>query len=123
MARHLCLILLLGLAACTARHITPMAAADLRHREPPYSAPPPGHPFHALELGVSPDAVRAQVGVPSAIHRYPTAWTFVPFYTGSGERRTVWSYAGSGRLIFVDHPRTGELELMRVEYDPREAGV
>jgi len=100
-----------------------LAADDLRQREPRYHAAPPGHPFASLEQGMGIGEVRALVGKPTSLHRYATAWTYVPFYFGSGERRTVWRYSGEGRLLFADHPRSGQLELIRVEYDPEERGV
>lgn len=118
-----CLPLVALVAACSIPHITPRAADDLRHREPAFTAAPPGHPFAVVEQGMATGDVRTVLGKPSSLRRYPTMWTFVPFYTGSEERRTVWSYSGQGRILFGDHPRSGELEVIRVEFDPDEDGV
>lgn len=117
------LALLLATVAIAACHITPRAADELAHREPGYMAAPPGHPFAVVEVGMAPGDIRTILGPPTSLMRYPTVWTFVPFYYGSDERRTVWRYASQGRILFVDHPRTGELEVLRVEYDPREDGI
>lgn len=122
MTRWIALALVWGFLGC-APHITPLAADDLRQREPSFHPAPPGHPFSSLEQGMGIGEVRALVGKPTSLHRYATVWTYVPFYFGSGERRTVWRYSGEGRLLFADHPRSGQLELIRVEYDPEERGV
>jgi hypothetical protein len=118
------LLAILAMATAVAGcHITPRAANELAHREPGFLAAPPGHPFAAVEVGHAPPEVRTILGPPTSLWRYPTLWTFVPFYFGSDERRTVWRYQSQGRILFVDHPRTGELEVLRIEYDPREDGI
>lgn len=117
------LALLAGCVLPTIPTVTSQAADDLRHAEPAYTAAPPGHPFAVVEQGMATGDVRTVLGKPSSLRRYPTMWTFVPFYTGAEERRTVWSYPGQGRILFGDHPRSGELEVIRVEFDPREDGV
>lgn len=118
------ILLLLGtfVLGC-APNPAPRAADELRAGEPPYTAPPPGHPFSVVEQGMSTDEVRTVLGKPTSHRRFPTFWAFVPFYLGSDERRTEWKYVGEGRILFVTDGQTGELEVLRVEYDPRERGV
>ncbi|MCP3984685.1 MAG: hypothetical protein GY723_09860 [bacterium] len=116
--------ILLGVfAVACAPNPAPRAADELRTSEPAYTAPPPGHPFALVEQGMDTGRVRAALGSPTSHRRFPTAWAFVPFYLGSDERRTEWKYVGSGRILFSANSRTGELEVLRVEYDPREDGV
>ncbi len=117
------LLILASLAVGCAPHPTPRAADELRQREPAYTAPPHGHPFALVEQGMGTAEVRTALGRPTSHRRYPTFWAFVPFYLGSDERRTEWRYVGQGRILFVTDGRTGELEVLRVEYDPREDGV
>ncbi|MCP5059056.1 MAG: hypothetical protein GY937_20320 [bacterium] len=116
-------ILLAAFAMACAPNPAPRAADELRSGEPAYSAPPPGHEFSLVEVGMDTDAVRAAVGKPTSQRRVATAWAYVPFYFGSDVRRTEWKYAGHGRILFATDGRTGELEVLRVEYDPREDGV
>lgn len=116
--------LMLGvLALACAPNPAAMAAEDLRAAEPPYIAPPPGHPFGLVEPGMSTSEVRVALGKPTSLRRFPTPWAFVPFYLGSDERRTEWKYVGEGRILFMTDGETGELKVLRVEYDPRELGV
>lgn len=116
-------VLLAAFVMACAPNPAPRAAGELRSGEPAYTAPPPGHAFTLVEVGMDTDAVRAAVGKPTSQRRIPTAWAFVPFYFGSDVRRTEWNYVGQGRILFATDGRTGELEVLRVEYDPREDGV
>jgi hypothetical protein len=116
---------LVALLACSTGcfHITPLAADDLRAAEPASLPPPPGHPFAGLAIGMGSAEVRTVLGPPTSLERVNTVWTYVPFYMGSEERMTIWRYEAEGRVLLSDHPRTGELGVIRVEYDPRERGV
>ncbi len=104
-------------------HLPSLAADDLRAAEPAFLPPPPGHPFAGVEIGMGTAELAALLGPPTSLERVPTIWTFVPFYLGSEERTTIWRYEAEGRVLLSDHPRTGELEVIQVEYDPRERGV
>ncbi|MBW2243680.1 MAG: hypothetical protein JRH01_16980 [Deltaproteobacteria bacterium] len=116
-------ILLAAFSMACAPNPAPRAADELRAGVPAYTAPPPGHPFALVGQGMETDAVRAAVGKPTSQRRVPTAWAFMPFYFGSDVRRTEWKYVGQGRMLFATDGRTGELVVLRVEYDPREDGV
>jgi len=88
-------------------------------------APPAGHPLARVEMRMRPDEVRSIMGEPDSQHTYPGAiWKrFIPFYYGADSgNRVEYAYAGEGRVVFSVNAYSGQLNVVRVDYDPDEQG-
>jgi len=65
------------------------------------------------------------LGAPTDQNSYSSGKAFIPFYFGNDARRSSWFYKGVGRVVFADGNvfGGGSSEVVRVEYDPGEAGI
>jgi hypothetical protein len=66
--------------------------------------------------------VRKAIGEPTSSGGYITGKQFIPWYFGPDTSRMDWKYAGEGRVVFSRNQYTNELKVIRVDYDPNEAG-
>lgn len=114
--------LALALAAC-ASDAPPAESAPASSETPHVSAPPPGSALAKVEVGMDDEEVRGILGPPSGRGSYSTFKAWMPFYQGGDEWRYVWRYTGTGRITFNNNRYSGELQVIRVEYDPGEDGV
>jgi hypothetical protein len=81
-------------------------------------APPPGHAFAPIEIGMTSDDVEAILGQPDERERSRTRRAWIPFYTGPDALRIAWIYTGRGRVVFSLHD--GSLEVIDVVYTVTE---
>ena len=129
-ARFACLAALLAsallLGACASGGGSESAAGETQAAKtaPPKGvAPPAGHPLGQVEMRMRPDQVRKAMGEPDSVKRYITGKAFNPFYFGADSgRRTEYSYAGKGRVVFSINRWSGQETVVRVDYDPDEDG-
>lgn len=89
----------------------------------PASVPPPAEsPLAQLRPGMSDAEVRAILGEPTLASEHMTDKELVPYHYGSDTRRTEWSYAGLGRVVFKRDSESVALWVVRIDYDPSETG-
>ena len=51
-----------------------------------------------------------------------TGKAWIPFYFGPDATRTDWMYKGQGRVVFSRNKYSGALKVIRILYNPAEAG-
>jgi len=85
--------------------------------------PPPGSPLAKIQVGMSDTDVRKILGDPDNANGYITGKEFIPFYYGGDTARTDWLYKGKGRVVFSRNRWSGNLQVVRVDYNPNETGV
>ncbi len=85
-------------------------------------APPAGSPLAKVDLGMNDGQVRQLLGDPTHQHTYMTGKAWIPFYYGSDTNRTEWKYKGVGRVVFGHNRWSGNMKVIRVDYDPKEPG-
>lgn len=125
LAALLCTCLVLG--ACASDGGSAEAGSQTASKAPPSkgAAPPAGTPLAKIEMKMRPDEVRSIMGEPDSQHSYPGAiWKrFIPFYYGADSgNRVEYGYAGQGRVVFSVNAYSGQLNVVRVDYDPHETG-
>lgn len=120
---------LLALAACASdapppAETQPASSAEARRdawsETPAVEAPPPGSEFARIEVGMNDERVREILGRPSRQTAYQTFKAWIPFYQGGDDRRYEWRYPGKGRVTFNQNRYSGDLQVIRVDYDPRQ---
>ena len=84
---------------------------------------PPGSALAKIQVGMSDTEVRKILGEPDDANGYITGKAFIPYYFGSDTSRTDWLYRGKGRVVFSRNRYSGNLKVVRVDYNPSEAGV
>jgi len=85
--------------------------------------PPPNSPLAKVQVGMSDIEVRKILGEPDDANGYITGKAFIPYYFGSDTSRTDWLYKGKGRVVFSRNRYSGNLKVVRVDYNPSETGV
>lgn len=75
-----------------------------------------------IQNGMTPEKVREIMGSPTSENAYPTGKAFIPFYYGPDTGRTDWKYKGVGRVVFSRNRYSGDLKVIRVDFDPSERG-
>lgn len=78
--------------------------------------------FARLRLGMTKQDAEALLGLPDHSLHYANDGARIPFYASDDSSRWETSYRGQGRLLFSGAWLTGEVRLIRIEYDPREDG-
>lgn len=91
-------------------------------RKPQGVAPPADSPLAKIRLGMSDVDVRRTLGEPTGSNSYMTGKQFIPWYFGPDTTRTDYKYAGQGRVVFSRNQYSGELKVIRIDYDPAETG-
>jgi hypothetical protein len=86
------------------------------------AAPPKGTRLANIALGMTDLDVRKAIGEPDSAKNYMTGKAWIPFYWGPDVARTDWMYKGQGRVVFSRNRYTGGLKVIRVTYDPSQAG-
>ena len=111
---------------------TPAAASARLPAEPPqlleramapskYSEPPPSSPLSTVRRDMTHEQVEEIMGAPTAQTGYPTAGTYNPYGSDSGNR-VVYKYENEGRVLFAVPKYGGSMRVLRVDYDPTEDG-
>jgi hypothetical protein len=117
------------LAGCKSYEAVPAAASTEESKpEPPTdrpmrsAVPPPADSrLSTVAREMTLDQVEEVAGSPTSRSSYPTAGTYNPFGSDSGNR-VVYKYKGEGRVLFRV-PKNGEsMRVLRVDYDPTEDG-
>lgn len=85
-------------------------------------APPAGHRLTKIDEGMASAQVAEILGQPASQQTYQTGKAWIPFYWGSDLSRTDWKYQGEGRVVFSHNRWTGNMKVIRVDYDPEENG-
>ncbi len=85
--------------------------------------PPPGSALAKIQVGMSDAEVRKILGDPDNANGYITGKQFIPFYYGGDTMRTDWLYKGKGRVVFSRNRWSGNMQVVRVDYNPNETGV
>jgi hypothetical protein len=85
--------------------------------------PPPGSPLAKVQVGMSDTEVRKILGDPDNANGYMTGKQFIPWYFGPDTSRTDWLYKGKGRVVFSRNRWSGNLAVVRVDYNPNETAV
>jgi hypothetical protein len=62
-----------------------------------------------IKEGMLPEEIIAAIGSPNHVSSESTGKKGVPFYFGTGTRRTSWSYTGAGYVVFFRNEYTGVL--------------
>jgi outer membrane protein assembly factor BamE (lipoprotein component of BamABCDE complex) len=75
-----------------------------------------------VQNGMTPEKVKEIMGSPTSENAYPTGKAFIPFYYGPDTGRTDWKYKGVGRVVFSRNRYSGDLKVIRVDFDPGEKG-
>jgi len=91
--------------------------------KPPKGVPPPANSKLAkVHEGMTPEKVRDVMGSPTSEQSYMTGKAFIPFYYGPDTGRTDWKYKGVGRVVFSRNRWSGDMKVIRIDYDPSEKG-
>ena len=116
-----CVVLGLGLAACSHESTRPKDEAEASV----YPPPPAGSPMAKIHEGMTEPQVGAILGAPDDSKAYITGKAFIPWYFGPDQSRFACYYKGKGRVIFSGGNQwgAGRGKVIRVEYDPSEAGI
>lgn len=85
--------------------------------------PPPGSTMAKVQVGMNDTDVRKILGEPDNANGYITGKAFIPWYFGSDTSRTDWLYKGKGRVVFSRNRYSGNLQVVRVDYNPSETGI
>jgi hypothetical protein len=85
-------------------------------------APPPGSKLAQVKIGMNDVEVRKILGEPDSANAYQTGKAWIPFYFGPDTARSDWIYKGEGRVVYSRNQYTGGLKVIRVIYNPAEAG-
>jgi hypothetical protein len=100
-----------------------VAALAAQHGFDPLPAPiPPETRFARLRLGMTKQDAEALLGRPDASLHHANEGARIPFYASDDSSRWETFYRGQGRLTFSGAWLTGEVRLIRIEYDPTEDG-
>ncbi|HEY5761986.1 MAG TPA: hypothetical protein VIS73_02135, partial [Rhodocyclaceae bacterium] len=78
--------------------------------------------FSRLRLGMTKQDAEALLGRPDTSLHYANEGARIPFYASDDSSRWETFYRGQGRLLFSGAWLTGEVRLIRIEYDPGEDG-
>ena len=91
---------------------------------PPKGVPAPeGSKLAKVEKKMTQEQVRKILGDPDNEKSYITGQAFNPFnYGGNSGANVESSYKGVGRVIFTVHRWTHQLQVTRIDYDPKESG-
>lgn len=100
----------------------PAERGQARSEKPQGVPPPAGSLLSKVQVGMTETDVRKAAGEPTAANAYITGKQFIPWYFGPDTTRSDWKYAGQGRVVFSRNQYTGELKVIRVDYDPNETG-
>src|SRR5437867_12824335 len=107
-----------GLGACSRR--SPEAERPGRAVGTP---PPPNSPLAKVQVGMSAREVEAILGPPNDENAYMTGKAFIPFFYGRDRWRRAYFYKGLGRVVFGGGGGfSASAHVVRVDYDPNEAG-
>ena len=85
-------------------------------------SPPKGTKLAKVALGMTDLDVRKAIGEPDSQKNYMTGKAWIPFYWGPDVARTDWMYKGQGRVVFSRNRYNGGLKVIRITYDPTQAG-
>ena len=85
--------------------------------------PPPGSPLAKVQVGMSDSDVRKILGDPDNANGYITGKAFIPYYFGPDTSRRDWLYQGKGRVVFSQNRWSGNLTVVRVDYNPNETAI
>jgi hypothetical protein len=85
--------------------------------------PPPGSPLSKIQVGMSDSDVVKILGEPDNRNGYITGKEFIPYYFGSDTSRQDWLYKGKGRVVFSRNRWSGNLTVVRVDYNPGETAI
>lgn len=102
------LLVILPLAACS-------SSGKPRGVEPPASSP-----LAKIKEGMSDNEVQRLLGMPQNQNAYVTGKSWIPFYWGPDTTRSDWMYKGQGRVVFSRNAYSGQLKVIRIDYDPTE---
>ena len=118
------------LAGCKSYEVVPATAPTEESKPPEPSTdlpmrtvvpPPAGSRLATVAKDMTPEQVQEVVGSPTSRSSYPTAGTYNPFGSDSGNR-VVYKYGGEGRVLFMVPKNGGSMRVLRVDYDPTEDG-
>jgi hypothetical protein len=98
------------------------AQAQAEPAAPRGVAPPAGSPLAQVQLGMNDGEVRRIMGEPTSQNAYITGKSFIPYYYGTDTSRTDYKYKGIGRVVFSRNQYSGNLKVIRIDYDPSEQG-
>jgi len=117
--------LVLVLGGCTASSSSTSSSSTSSSTTAAAAPVPPNSPLAKVQLGMSKKQVQDLLGAPTDQNSYSSGKAFIPFYFGNDARRSSWFYKGVGRVVFADGNvfGGGTSEVVRVEYDPSEAGI
>jgi len=106
-----------GLAACASSGGDASGSAAAAQQ-----APPPGSKLAKITVGMNDAEVRKILGEPDSANAYQTGKAWIPFYFGPDAARSDWIYKGQGRVVYSRNRYSGGLKVIRVIYNPAEAG-
>jgi hypothetical protein len=99
------------------------ASQTAEAKAPPKGVPAPaGHPLAKVEEGMGAGDVTRIMGEPTSTQTYQTGKAWIPYYFGSDTHRIDWKYKGEGRVVFGQNRWSGNLKVIRIDYDPDEDG-
>jgi hypothetical protein len=74
-----------------------------------------------VDVDMTHEQVEEIMGSPTGRTSYPTAGTYNPYASDSGNR-VVYKYEGEGRVLFSVPKHGGSMRVLRVDQDPTEDG-
>jgi len=86
----------------------------------PKPEPPAGTLLAKVKPGMSDTEVKLAVGAPARTREYITGKVWIPWYYGSDTSRSAWTYPGQGEVVFSRNRYSGNLKVIRVDYDPKQ---
>jgi hypothetical protein len=91
--------------------------------KPKGAAAPASSKLSQVKNDMSPEQVNEIMGPPTGQSSYPTGKTFNPYNFGNDSgNRVEYKYKGQGRVVFAVPKWGGNMKVVRVDYDPNEAG-
>lgn len=122
----LCAVILavgLSVGACASSGGGESAQTAEAKKAPPKGVPAPaGHPLAKVQEGMGAGDVTRIMGEPTSTQTYQTGKAWIPYYFGSDTHRIDWKYKDVGRVVFGQNRWSGNLKVIRIDYDPGEDG-
>ena len=110
-----CVACFLSFAACSSGGTGGAGDAPVKGVQPPASST-----IAKIKEGMSDEEVSKLIGWPTSQNAYLTGKSWIPFYWGPDTTRTDWKYKGQGRVVFSRNTYSGQLKVVRIDYDPSE---
>jgi hypothetical protein len=107
--------------ALTTAHAERPGPAEPAADEPVNALAPASSRLTSVEKDMTHEQVEEIMGSPTGRISFPTAGTYNPYASDSGNR-VVYKYEGEGRILFSVPKHGGSMRVLRIDQDPTEDG-